>query len=112
MESIQEFETTYINNPTHGAQETFMFYNCLMNPLSKAGKKKVLVWEKDYKIGDMVSGNLLLKVIIRESHLDTNTTTLSIRTHLSSLETYIIKIGSDITEFNGYMKFLIATLNA
>ena len=54
-----------------------MMYKCLLNSLSKEAKIKVQVCESEYIImideGTYVpSGNLLLKVIIRESHLDTN----------------------------------------
>jgi hypothetical protein len=51
-------------------------------------------------------------VIIRESHLDTNATTQSIRTKLSNLDIYINTINSDITKFNGYVKGLILSLKA
>ena len=78
---------------------------------------KVESWESEYLVtndeGTMVpSGNLLLKVIIRESHLDTNATTQSIRMKLSNLDEYIVKIESNITKFNGYVKFLVNNLAA
>jgi hypothetical protein len=51
-------------------------------------------------------------VIIHESHLDTNTTTATIRTKLSSLDSYLPAIGSNITKFNGYVRLLIDSLVA
>jgi hypothetical protein len=64
-------------------------------------------------VANFSSGNLpLLKIIIRESHLDTNATTVSIRNTLSSLDTYIITLGWDITCFNGYVQLLIDSLAA
>ena len=80
---IKEYEETYIGTPSRQCQDNFMLYNCLMNSISKEGKHKILVWQKQYQIetepGCFVgSGNLLLKIIIRESHLDTNATTASI----------------------------------
>ncbi len=71
-----------------------------------------MIWKDDYTIDEYKSGNLLLKVIIRESHIDTNATTSNIRTKLSSLDTYIHTIGQDITKFNGYVKLLIDSLQA
>ena len=62
--------------------------------------------------GALSSGNLLLKIIVRESHLDTNATTASIRKKLSSLDVYILTIGCDITHFNGYVRLLIDSLAA
>jgi hypothetical protein len=54
----------------------------------------------------------LLKIIIRESHLDTNATTNQIRTKLSNLDAYILTVDSDIERFNQYIKILIQSLTA
>ena len=61
-----------------------------------------MVWEKQYKINGKGSGNLLLKIIIRETHLNRNATTMVIRRQLSFFNTYINTIGCDITKFNVY----------
>jgi hypothetical protein len=53
---------------------------------------------------------LILKVIIRESHIDSNATTAMIHTELSSLDTYIVAIASDITKFNQYVKLPVQLL--
>ena len=60
----------------------------------------------------MGSGNLLLKIIVRESHLDTNATSASIRTKLTDLDRYLPTIGNDITKFNTYVKLLIDSLRS
>jgi hypothetical protein len=60
----------------------------------------------------MSSGVALLKIIIRESHLDTNATTNQIQTKPSSLDTYITTINSDIGCFNQYVKLLVQLLTA
>lgn len=88
-----------------------------MSSLSKEARMKIEGWENEYVIQNnqgttTPSGNLLLKVIIRESHLDTNATTQSIRMKLSNLDDYMIKISSDITKFNSYVKILIRSLEA
>ncbi len=93
----------------------YMFYKCLMTSLSSNAKKKVSLWSDQYRIGDdnVCSGVALLNVIlIRESHLDTNATTNQIRTKLSSLDTYITTIDSDIGRFNQYVKLLVQSLTA
>ena len=81
-----------------------------MASLSKVVKTKIVVWEKQYKINGKGSSNLLLKVIIRESHLDSNATTMVIRRQLSSLDTYINTIWCDITKFNAYIQNLLEGL--
>jgi hypothetical protein len=83
-----------------------------MNSISKEGKNKMLIWRQQYTVDDFSSGNLLLKIIIRESHLDTNATTSSIRTKMSNLDSYSMTIGSDITKFNGYVRLFIDSLAA
>ena len=64
-------------------------YHCVLNYLSKEGKAKVKIWKKDCWIGDKLSVNLLLKVLIRESYLDTNATKIGIRSKLAILHNYL-----------------------
>ena len=52
-----------------------MLYNCIMNSLSKTGKQNLNFWKKQFMIRKYASGNFLIKVIVRERHLDTNATT-------------------------------------
>ena len=78
---------------------------------------KIESWEEEYLIvndqGTKVpSGNFLPKMIIRESHLDTNATTQFIHMKISNLDEYMAKIGSDIMKFNGYVKLLENSLAA
>ena len=77
---------------------------CLMNSLTQAGKDKVRLWSDQFILNRHESGILLLKIFIRESHLDTNVTTNSIRTQLSNLDEYITTIGCDIIKFNKHVK--------
>jgi hypothetical protein len=83
-----------------------------MNSVSKEGKDKITMWKSQYTIGQRTSGNLPLKIIIRESHLDTNVMTASIRKKLSSLDVYIPTINSNITKFNVQVSLLIDSLTA
>ena len=79
IERIKLFEASYLDEEKRVAQDSYMLYHCLLNSLTKEARIKVQMWEQEYIIkndqGTVVpSGNLLLKVIIRESHLDTNAT--------------------------------------
>ena len=71
-----------------------------------------MVWESQYKINGFASGNLLSKVIIQESHLDSNAMTTVIRRQLSSLDTYINTISCNITKFNAHVQKLLEGLSA
>ena len=88
-------------------QDTTMLYYHIMNSSTNADKAKVRAWEDQYTVGDKMSGVLLLKVVIRESQLDTNATAMNIREKLSSLDTYLPTIGSDIEKFNLYVLNLV-----
>ena len=96
LEQVIAHEEEYINTEFHEAQDTYMLYQCLMSSLSPEAKKKIMLWSEQYQL-DMndtkySSGVALLKVIIRESHLDTNATSNSIRTKLSNLDVYIKRL--------------------
>ena len=52
----------------------------------------------------------MLKVYIRESHIDTNATSSHIRTQLSSLDDHMAKLGNNIDKFNQYVKTLLEGL--
>ena len=106
LEQVVDSELRYINDRDRKAQDTYMLYRCLMSSLTSKAKKKVMIWSDQYHIGGnkMSSGEALLKVIIRESHLDTSATTNQIRTKLSALDTYVLTINSDIGWFNQYVK--------
>ena len=114
LEQVVESELQYIDDEGRLAQDTYMLYKCLMASLTDEAKRKVSIWSNQYRIGDdsQVSGVALLKIIIRESHLDTNATTNQIRTKLSGLDTYITTIDSDIGRFNQYVKLLVQSLTA
>ena len=103
IETIRAHEMTYIATPSQVAQDAFMLYTCIMASLTQAGKAKVKMYKDQFTIGPNVSGNLLLKVLIRESHLDTNATASQIRTELASLDQYMPTIGSDIDKFNDHV---------
>ena len=75
-------------------------------------KTKITIWEDQYHVDGIPFGNFLLKFIIRESHLDTNTTISTIRTKLSFLNTYMLLIGGYIMKFNTYVKGLVKSLAA
>ena len=114
---IANFEETYLGTQQRVAQDAYMLFKCLMDSLSKEARMKIEAWEDEYIIESNAgtkspSGNLLLKVIIRESHLDTNATTQSIRMKLSNLDDHMMKISSNVTQFNGYVKLLVRSLQA
>ena len=84
LNMITKFEETYIGKELRSAQDKNMLYHFLMNSVSKVGKAKASKWNIQYIVNGIPSVNILLKVIIRGIHLDTNAKTTSIRTQLRS----------------------------
>ena len=115
MEALAQQAVLYLEDQSRRAQDNTMLYKCLFDSLTQAGRQKILVWKDKYTVATSTNpklkcGILLLKVIIRESHIDTNATTTSIRNKLSGLDTYISTVGHDITKFNAYVQMLIKSL--
>ena len=112
LEHLCDWETTYLHGISRAVQDTAHLHLYIMNSLTQAGKDKVRLWSDQFILNGRQSGILLLKIIIRESHLDTNATTNLIRTQLSNLDEYITTIGCDIIKFNEHVKRLLEQLNA
>jgi hypothetical protein len=112
MERIRNFEETYIAMPDRAAQDSAMLYHCLMSSLTQEAKNAIQLFRSEFMIGDLPSGNLLLRVIIRESHLDSNATTSVLRQQLSRLNEYMPMVNSDVKKFNRHVQELLAALHA
>ena len=112
LEQIRRYEESYISTQTRNAQDSNLLYECIMNSISNECKAKLTIWKKEYRCGQLPSGNLLLKVLIRECHLDTNATVGGIRNRLSALDLYLPTVGYNITKFNMYVKNLVDQLRA
>jgi hypothetical protein len=97
---------------TREAQESMQLYHCIRATLTKEAMAKIALFRAEYTIDGTASGLLLLKVVIRESHIDTNATTKFIRERLSSLDTYMKSISSDVEKFNQYVKDQLNSLAA
>ncbi|HSN66235.1 MAG TPA: hypothetical protein VLS94_06315, partial [Fusibacter sp.] len=116
MQQIYDHVITYISDEVRAAQDSYLLYMCLMKSLSKVGKNKVTLHKRDYTVHEngrmFFSGVLLLKVIIRESRVDTRSTVRHIRSKLNSLPSYLASINQDIPAFNHYVLGLLEQLNA
>ena len=72
FDHLKQHESSYIGLPNRAAQDSAQLYNCLMNSLNKEATDMITIWKDDYVINGHQSGALLLRVIIRESYIDTN----------------------------------------
>ena len=116
IERVTRFERSYIGAQGRPAQDTLMLYKCLMNSISAEGKQKINIWARQYKLMvngmEYPSGNLLLKVIVRESTPRHDASSTFIREKLGALAQLMETSGSDITKFNRSVVLLIESLAA
>ena len=112
LEQIKATVKIYINTKTRVAQDSAQLYYCLLNSLSVEGLAKMLICDPEYTIDGTPSGVMFLKVMIRESHIDTNATTRHIREKLGSLHEHLSSVGYDIVKMNDYTKGLLLSLKA
>ena len=102
----------FIHENSRKAQDTAMLHDCIMNSLTKEGKAKLNINDDQYTFGRRQAGACLLKVLIRESYLDSNATSSMLRIKLANLDEYIVTVKHDIQKFNNYVKVLIEALRA
>jgi hypothetical protein len=89
-----------------------MMFHCIIASLTKEGLAKITVWKNQYTINGHKSAICLLKIVIRESYLDTNLTSRHIREELMSLDKYMVECGYDIGKFNLHVKTQLEALMA
>ena len=109
---LRAYVSTYINTECRATQDDVNMYSCLFASLSKEGRDKVTIHESSYTVNGRKSGILLLKVIIRESYVDTNATVMSIRKKFLELDTYLISVNYDIHKLNTHVMMLLEGLTA
>jgi hypothetical protein len=109
-DDVRTYEETYIGTETREAQDNHMLYHAIMKSLSKEAKNKILLKKKEYMIDAGPSANLLIKILVRECHLDTNATVSTIRQNLTELDHYMVTVGYDISKFNDHVRVLVEGL--
>ena len=115
LEQVRAHAALYVAMETRAAQESYQLYNCIMASLTKEAQNKVLLLQNEYYIPvedgtRLPSGVALLRVIIRESIVDTNATKRNLREQLSKLDQYAIKVNGDIEKLNGHAADLLDSL--
>ena len=112
LEHLRDFCVTFVNLQSRAAQENIQIVKCIMSSLTLPGFRKVQTWHSDWHIGDRPCAFLLIKVLIRESYIDTQATTRILREHLSSLPAKLEEMKGDIDQFNGFVKVTMDQLAA
>ena len=120
LESVTLDALGYANDHTKVAQDSFMAFQCIFASLGTEFLKTVTTEAVHYHVPDTTvttdppipCGALLLKVIIMKAHVGTRATVSHIRTSLSSLDSKMMALDSDISKFNAYVKTQVIALEA
>jgi len=104
MDHLDDYSRLFVHQQTRAAQDNMMIVKCILSSLSMPGFRKVQVWHEDWNIINRPAWPLLLKVIIRESYIDTQATTRILRENLSSLAAKLDDFKGDIDQLNAYVK--------
>lgn len=112
LEQVRAHAATYVAEANRAAQDSMQLLACIMNSLTKEGYDLIKTHAADYRVEGVDSGIACLKVIIRESHIDTNSTSRHLRALLGGLDKHMLAIASDITKFNMHVKSLMERLAA
>ena len=114
LAEVKVHAATYMSTESRKSQDDLMLYTCIMNSLDRSGKLKINVRENDFKIGEekLPSGVTLFKIVVQESHIDSNATTAVIRGKMQNLSAYMQEVGNDIQKFNNYVIVLMESLAA
>jgi hypothetical protein len=108
METLQNMVTGYVHNQTRQSQNDYQMFHCIMNSLTKEGHLKILTEQDKYHIGaannHTPSGPPVVKLLMQKATIDTRATLSLLHKNLSSLDTYMVTIKSNIKEFNEYIR--------
>ena len=112
LNHLMVYTATYVGAHNRAAQDNHQIVIAIMASLAEDAKAKIIPWQAQYKFNHVTSAMGLIKVIIRESHIDSNATTRRIRTNLSSLDVHMKLQGNDVTKLNTLIQQQLTGLRA
>jgi hypothetical protein len=104
LAEVQHSVRGYMHEQARACQDEHMLFNTIMNTLTIEAKRKVILYERDYIYEGCMIGTSLLKIVIRESHIDSNAQILALKRSLNQLGTYMVEVKNDITAFNNHVR--------
>ena len=110
LEDVITHARSYINQHSRVAQDNNILFEALWKSLKQTAKDKVVIWQDEYTINGRKSAAVVLKIIIRESDVDTQATASFIRSQLADLAPAMETVGSNIEMFNQHVRTLLRGL--
>ena len=117
LDDIRAHAQMYVNEQGRDAQNASQMYKFLYASLTEEAKRMVWHDSDEYSItnaagSQVLDGPCFLKVIIRNTTVDTRSTIFHIRENLRQLETKMIDFTYDIEAFNLYVTSQVEQLSA
>ena len=110
LEDVIAHARTYIDQHSRVAQDNNILFEALWKSLTQSAKDKVVIWQEEYTINGRKSAAVVLKIIIRESDVDTQATASFIRSQLADLAPAMQSVRSDVEKFNQHVRTLLRGL--
>ena len=115
-DQIRTEATAYVDNSSRQTQNNSQMYRAIMNSLTEECSSKIINRPSEYTISigntEYISAILLHKSLMQRAIVDTRSTSSNFRTCLSSLDTYMPVVNSNIEKFNSYVSNCIQGLEA
>lgn len=112
LQQVRAHVDTYSNTESRQAQNSRHLFLCIMASLTKEATAHMILFANQYTSNGQPSGMLLLKLIVTESHVDTNATITIMRERLSSLDKKMPALKSNVKQFNKYVMSQLHALEA
>jgi len=104
LQDVQNHVDSYIQLQTRKAQNAVQMFKCISSSLTEDARLKIVAETDVYTRNGAEAGPILFKLLTQKAVVDTRSTTNYFRENLSSLDTYMASINSNIVEFNNYVK--------
>ena len=112
VDQVLTHVNAYIGTESRATQDSTMLYHALTKSIDASTMDKVRNKSNEYKVNGRSSGELFLRIIIREVHTDTPATLTNIYRQITDLPNYMKLVSNDITKFNQHVEELEAQLRA
>lgn len=112
IETVVAWEDHLVEEADYKIQQNHMLFECLWASLSSKAKAAVSLKKEQYHREQISHGMSLLKVVLSESHLDSQATVTALRNRISNLDEHMLELDCNILEFNKYVQQTRESLTA
>ena len=112
MKNIEANIQNFIGQQSRQSKNSVQLFHCITNSMTEAAHLKILEESNKYMEDETPVGELLLKLMMQKTFINTGATYTHRIENLTNLDTYISKVNSDIDNFNQYVKVTVGGLKA